>query len=179
MWISWDKKLMLPLPDMLCVACVWLGRDRNPAPRAGSCCPVQSPQSLNPCAPGQNRLFPTCLSGPMSSRSARYEPPLLVDHTFLQGRAYFDSEMPGANNVFIPSCSLLAYMRACATHVATHTHQDTLMDAAATPWPKEMKGKAGRAPLGVVHGAKLTGGLCFAENVPWKSQGCGHYLHKF
>lgn len=121
MWITWDKKLMPPLPDMLCVACVWLGKDRNPAPRASSCCPVQSPQSLNPCAPGQNRLFPTCLSGPTSSRSAWSEPPLLVDHTFLQGRAYFDPEMPGANNVFIPSCSLLAYMRACATHVPTHT----------------------------------------------------------
>ena len=59
---------MLSLPNVLCVACVWLGRDRNPAPRASSCCPVQSPQSLNPRAPGQS---------PASSQLACLDLPVL------------------------------------------------------------------------------------------------------
>lgn len=177
MWITWDKKLMPSLPDMLCVAYVWLGRDRNPAPRASSCCPKPS-ENLNPWAPGQSRLFPTWLSGSTSSRSAwSSEPPLLVDHTFLQGKAYSMLKCQVPTMHLFHLAHFWHTCRGAHACTYTHIHRDTLMDAAATPWPKEVKGKAGRAPLRVVHGAKLPGRLCFAEKVTWKSQGCGHYIH--
>ena len=181
MWITWDKKLA----PTRC----FLFPKRSALPVSGSAgTGIQPPglvhaalskalrESKSPCTWAEPSLFPTCLSGPTSSRSAwSSEPPLLVDHTFLQGRAYFYPEMPGANNAFIPSCSPWHTQECACVHVHTNTvrYPDGCSRHTLTQGD-ERQGRQGTFE----GGAKLTGGLCFAEKVTWTSQGCGHYVHK-